>query len=290
MKAWAAPALLIVAAWAGSGPSAPAFAQANAARLKADTVPLAAHRAVYDLTLASSRGKRAISSVRGRILYDFSGSACEGYALQFRQVSELDSGEGKEIVTDLRSTSWEDGAARRLRFHSQNFINENLGEVVDGQAERENGRVAVNLTSPSEKKIELSSGLVFPTEHVRRILAAAHEGKTLLQLAVYDGSDTGEKIYDTLTVIGRAIPPGEHKPNDATASQPAFASQTRWPVTISYFDRSASEKEGEQMPVYAITFELYENGVSRALMLDYGDFVLRGEMTSIEMKEAKPCK
>ena len=36
-----------------------------------------------------------MSAVRGRILYDFSGSACEGYALQFRQVSELDSGEGK---------------------------------------------------------------------------------------------------------------------------------------------------------------------------------------------------
>ena len=65
---------------------------------------------------------------------------------------------------------------------------------------------------------------------------------------------------------------------------------TRWPVTISYFDRAAGEKGGEQTPVYAITFELYENGVSRALLLDYGDFVLTGEMTSIEMKDAKPCQ
>jgi len=36
---------------------------------------------------------------------------------------------------------------------------------------------------------------VFPTEHVRRIIGAAREGKTLLQLSVYDGSDTGEKLY-----------------------------------------------------------------------------------------------
>jgi len=27
----------------------------------------------------------------------------------------------------------------------------------------------------------------------------------------------------------------------------------------------------------------------RALKLDYGDFVLTGEMTSLEMKDAKPC-
>ena len=51
-----------------------------------------------------------------------------------------------------------------------------------------------------------------------------------------------------------------------------------------------TEKSGEQTPVYAITFELYENGVSRALLLDYGDFVLTGEMTSLEMKDAKPCQ
>ena len=60
-------------------------------------------------------------------------------------------------------------------------------------------------------------------------------------------------------------------------------------MTISYFDRAAAEKSGEQTPIYAITFELYENGVSRALVLDYGDFVLTGEMTSLEMKDAKPC-
>ena len=79
---------------------------------------------------------------------------------------------------------------------------------------------------------------------------------------------------------------------EANASQQAFRSLKRWPVTISYFDRASKdskEKSGEQTPVYAITFELYENGVSRALMLDYGDFVLSGELTSFEMKDVKPC-
>jgi hypothetical protein len=254
------------------------------------TTALASHRAIYDLKLATTRGKRAMQSVRGRILYDFSGSACEGYALQFRQVSELDSGEGRVIVSDLRATSWEDGAAKRLRFHSQNFFDDNLKDTVDGEAQRENGGVEVKLTEPTEKKLDLKTDLVFPTEHVRRIIAAARQGKTLLQLAVYDGSDTGEKIYDTLTVIGKAIPPSEQKPADAIAKEAAFAKMTRWPVTISYFDRSVAENTGEQQPVYSIGFELYENGVSRALMLDYGDFVLSGEVTSIEMKDAKPCK
>jgi hypothetical protein len=276
-----AAAVLTAGSWSAV---VPATAQQSAA------MALASHRAVYDLKLSSTRGKRSMSAVRGRILYDFSGSACEGYALQFRQVSELDSGEGRVAVSDLRATSWEDGAAKRLRFHSRNYFDDSLRDSVDGQADRGQGSVTIELTEPDKKKLDFKTDVAFPTEHVRRVIAAAREGKTLLQVAVYDGSDSGEKIYDTLTIIGKAIPPDTQKPSDAIAKEAEFATMTRWPVTISYFDRSAGEKNGEQTPVYAITFELYENGVSRALVLDYGDFVLTGEMTSLEMKAAKPCQ
>jgi hypothetical protein len=280
-RLFVAAAVLTAGSWSAF---APATAQQSA------PMALASHRAVYDLKLSSTRGKRSMSAVRGRILYDFSGNACEGYALQFRQVSELDSGEGRVAVSDLRATSWEDGAAKRLRFHSRNYFDDSLRDSVDGQADREPGNVTVELTEPDKKKLDFKTDVAFPTEHVRRVIAAARDGKTLLQVAVYDGSDSGEKIYDTLTIIGKAIPPETQKPADAIANEAAFATMTRWPVTISYFDRSAGEKNGEQTPVYAITFELYENGVSRALVLDYGDFVLTGEMTSIEMKAAKPCQ
>ena len=53
---------------------------------------------------------------------------------------------------------------------------------------------------------------------------------------------------------------------------------TRWPVTVSYYDRDAKRTEGEQTPVYAMSFELYENGVSRSLVLDYNDFVIAGAL------------
>ena len=259
----------------------------GAAQTSGQAVALVPHRAVYDLKLATTRGKRPMQAVRGRILYDFSGSPCEGYALQFRQVSELDSGEGKTAVSDLRATTWEEGAGKSLRFRSQNFLDERLREAVDGKAERAQSGIVVQLTKPADKSFDVGADLVFPTEHVRRILTAAREGKTILEIAVYDGSETGEKIYDTLTVIGAPIAPDQKKPNDAAAGQAALAQLGRWPVTISYFDRNASG--GEQTPIYAITFELYENGVSRALSLDYGDFVVSGEMTSIELKDARPC-
>jgi hypothetical protein len=114
----------------------------------------------------------------------------------------------------------------------------------------------------------------------------------VLEFPVYDGSETGEKIYNTLTVIGRAIPPNQKPTTDAVAGVPAVAGLTRWPVSISYFDQEdeKTEQTGEQTPIYTISFELYENGISRALRLAYADFTISGDMTSLELKKEKPCK
>ena len=99
----------------------------------ASAVNLAPHIAIYDLTLTSSRGKRALESVRGRIVYDFSGSACEGYALNFRQVTELDSGEGKLVAVGKLggAVSIEDGqkAARACAINLLAHLKVALGDL-----------------------------------------------------------------------------------------------------------------------------------------------------------------
>jgi len=252
-------------------------------------IGLVPHRAIYDLSLGETRGSSQVAGVRGRILYDFNGNSCDGYSLEFRQVSELDTGEGKVSTSDLRSSTWEGADAKSFKFTSQNFVDQNLVDSVDGHAEHDSSKTAVDLSKPQQKNLNFDPGLVFPTEQMVRVIAAAHAGKNIINFAVYDGSDTGEKVFDTLTVIGQKIEAGERKPDDAAADKPQLATVPRWPVTISYFERGAKPKDGEQTPDYAIGFELYENGISRALALDYNDFVIAGKLTSLEIKQTKPC-
>ena len=272
--------------------SAPLAAAGTAsAQGPAGSVKLAPHIAIYDLKLTSSRGKRALESVRGRIVYDFSGSACDGYALKFRQVTELDSGEGKVALSDLRTSTWEEGEGKSFRFTSENYMDDQKISQVDGQADRAKSDVAVKINKPEEKKFD-AGAVVFPTEHMRQLIEAAHAGRTLLEVAVYDGSESGEKIYQSLSVLGKRIAP-DKKPEDAAADKDVLAGLARWPVTISYFDKvakRADDQPGEQTPIYSISFEMYENGISRALKLDYGDFVIDGKMSSLEVLPASACK
>jgi hypothetical protein len=256
--------------------------------------PFLPHQAMYDLSLVKSRGSNPVNSARGRILYNFSGNACEGYTSEFRQVSQLEVGEGKTMLSDLRSSSWEDGDGKSYRFKVDSRTNDSDPSSVDGIAERSGDHITVKLKQPEAKTFTLDGATVFPTEQIQRIIAAAKDGKSLLELAVYDGSDNGQKVYNTLSVIGQPIPGSkEGATPDASTSDEHMKALTRWPVTVSYFDRDAQKKEGEQSPIYSMSFELYENGVSRKLVLDYNDFVIAGALGKFDVKDAKdvkPCK
>ena len=256
----------------------------------AATAAFLPHQALYELSLLKSRGSSPVNSARGRILYNFSGSACEGYTSEFRQVSELDVGEGKVTLSDLRSSSWEDGAGKTYRFQIETRMNDADSNPIDGIAERTGDHITVKLKKPETKTFTLDGSTVFPTEQIQRIIAAAREGKSVLELTVYDGSDNGEKVYNTLSVIGQPIPGDKAvaSPDPSTTNE-QMRSLTRWPVTVSYYDHDGKSKDGEQTPVYAMSFELFENGVSRALVLDYNDFVISGALGKFDVKDAKPC-
>src|ERR1700743_1991420 len=249
------------------------------------------HQALYELSLVKSRGSNSIRSARGRILYSFSGSSCEGYTSEFRQVSEMNSGDDKVTLSDLRSTSWEDAAGKTYRFKIDSRMNDVETGPIDGIAERIDGHITVKLKQPQTKTFALDGSTVFPTEQIQHIITAAKAGKSVLEQTVYDGSDNGEKVFNTLAVIGQPIRGDKTVASpDPSTENDVMKSTTRWPVTVSYFDHDAKPEEGEQTPVYAMSFELFENGVSRALVLDYNDFVISGALGKFNVKDAKPCK
>lgn len=258
-------------------------ASAQASKDKA-VEPMVSHRAVYDLVLGKAEGPKAPAAARGLIAFDFTGSACEGWSMSFRQVTELQPNEGETRRSEMTSTTYEEGDGSEYRFRVESRVDGAPSDIVDGSASRSNdGALSLDLRRPARRKLDLDVAVVFPTDHLKQIVAAALEGRNTLAAKVFDGTDTGEKIYDTLAVIGKARTDGA---DEAAAQHEALKGKPRWPVKISYFDEGKIDSE----PNYILAFDLYENGVSRALRLDYGDFVLNGTMTRFETLPSKACK
>ncbi|WP_209008265.1 cell envelope integrity EipB family protein [Roseibium polysiphoniae] len=249
---------------------------------------LAPHRAIYDMELGEAEEHSGIASLSGLMVYDFSGSACEGYSISFRFVTRFQSVEGGSQVTDLRTSSHESGDGYSYQFLSKTYVDQKLVEATRGTAKDLEGAKSVDLKEPEERAFEIDKSTLFPTVHLRKIIEAAKGGESFLVSEVYDGSETGDKIYQTTTVIGE--PRLERIPvkGSADASVVNVPQVTHWPVTIAYFDSTVSDG-GEQLPVYQLSFLLYENGISRRMSLDYGDFVIKGSLRDLELYEEVSC-
>ena len=83
---------------------------------------------------------------------------------------------------------------------------------VDGEAEREGRReIEVAPARPKRDSFAIGGDTLFPSAHMKRLIEAARAGETTVGVKVFDGSDDGRKVYDTLAVIGRRIEPGAER-------------------------------------------------------------------------------
>ena len=142
-------------------------------------VQLAAHRAVYELTLDHTGAGSNVSDIRGQLTYDFSGSECQGYTLNTRLVTEIFDRESKPSITDIRSEAQEDAEGKRFRFNTSQYVNDKLSENTKGLAvrsPRSRDIVNVELEKPKRGMLTLSGNVYFPTQHSLAILKAAATG------------------------------------------------------------------------------------------------------------------
>ncbi len=247
--------------------------------LSSQPVTLVSHRAIYDLRLTDATGAKAPAEASGKIAFDFS-SECGGYNQTLRQVVDLAPGEGEARLSDTRTTTFEDATGADFSFSTARSAAE--GGEVDGHAERGAKGVSIALTRPDAVRLKAQSDVLFPTQHIARIIEAARRGEKVLVARLYDGSDDGKRIYNVTAIIGK---PARGPDADRGAQRQEFRDMTRWLVSVAYFPQD--RRDG--LPEYTLSFDLYENGVSSGLKLDYGDFALRGELTNIEFPPATKC-
>ncbi|MCV6575334.1 MAG: cell envelope integrity EipB family protein, partial [Cohaesibacter sp.] len=220
-----------------------------------DLAALSSFRAVYDITLAQGGNQAGVSSMDGRMVYELNGSACDGYALTHRFVTRVDLSEGQGSLTDLRAASFENPQDRSFQFIIQTFVDQELSQTSRGVAIHEADLSYVVLSEPEEKTVELGREALFPVEYIAALLKAASSAERFFKAAIYDGSETGEVVLDTTALIGMAKSNGK-----AASAYPSLSGLRHWPVTIAYFERG--KDKDEMVPIYEISMDLYENGVS----------------------------
>ena len=245
----------------------------------AAAVPLAQHRAVYDLKLSEASGSSGITGISGRMVYEIRGSACEGYTVRFRYVTQADTRDASQ-VTDQQTTTFEDADGKSFSFVTKSYTDQNLDKELRGNATRESDGIKIQIDKPETKSVELEP-TQFPTQHLVDLISRAKTGETFYETSIFDGSEDADKAMTTTVIVGRQSNTSNGDP-EAKALD-GLSGEKFWPVDIAYFDEAT--EGGEDTPEYRISFKLYENGLTRDLEMDYGDFVIEGQLVDLAVFE-----
>ncbi len=252
---------------------------------------LAPHRAVYEMTLERASTSSGIGELAGRMVYELTGATCSGYHQTMRLVTRIVDREGAIQMNDLRTTSFEADKGTELDFDIRQFRNKDLAEATEGEARRKStgSGIEVRLKKPKAAKLDLTGEVLFPMQHSLRLLDRARAGERSFVAQLYDGSEEGSRVYDTTAFIGARLSPeaiGAGLAHTLAARKTLTALPT-WPVAMSYYD--AKDGQQDAIPSYELSFRFHDNGVTSSLVIDYGDFAIRGELSELTMLPATPC-
>jgi hypothetical protein len=231
--------------------------------------PLAAHHALYTMTLNTSRGGEIVAA-RGTMGYEVV-DACDGWAVRQRLEMTVTNVEGQDIQMASDYATWESKDGLHFRFHMRQMADTAVTSQTDGEAslQRTGGPGEAHYTTPHDDTKALPAGTLFPMMHTEAILAAARENKKFITLPLFDGTDEGGVEDSSIAILDR-------KPPFHTA-YPLLSNLASTRVRLAFFDR----KPDTITPSYEVGMRYWENGVADDMQMDFGDFVMDAKLTEL---------
>lgn len=242
--------------------------------LPASAGDLASHRAAYRLSLDSARSSSDVQGADGAMYYEAM-DQCDAWTARQRFTLTVTgrSGTSYEMASDY--VTWEAKDGSRFRFRLRQTTDGQVTQAITGEARRAGGRAGtIRYTEPAEDEVDLPAAALFPMAHTEQVLQAAMAGRRVFAVPVFDGTTT-EGAQDTNAAITARIEPGA-----ADASRwPPLAALPSFRMRIAFFE--AGSNTGQ--PEYEVAMRYWQNGVADELKMDFGEFVVDGRMTELEM-------
>lgn len=266
-RAAALLAAAIATAMFGAAPAAQAFVQ---------------HRAVYDLSLAKVRSSQAANSIDGRMQFTWR-DVCDGWSVDYVSQMQVNFAEQGSQRIGWRYSAWEADDGSEFRFFTRRLYDGEVDQQRRGSATlAPDGAGQARFTKPESRTVDLPADTLFPQAHSALVLEQAKAGQTFVWRHVFDGTGQDDGLFGVSAVIAGEIPANRELPLE----HPLLADQSSWRVALAYFPsgtRSATPESEQSARIFA-------NGVTGTLTIDYGDFVVRAELTELEKLAPADCE
>jgi hypothetical protein len=241
---------------------------------------IATHRALYTMTLAGSKPDSGVTGAKGTMAYQW-GESCDGWTVEQRYRLKLIYSESQDVDIVSSFVTWESKDGLRYRFNQKETRNGTLDDEIRGGATLEGpGKGgAADFEKPKAQTIPLPAGALFPSAHTLLLLQQAKAGENFVSRHVFDGAAVEGAVLVT-AVIGPKL-----DPDPEFAKKSPLLNRPGWRVRLAFFP--ADEKADK--PDYELGMVLLDNGISRDMTIDYGDYTIHAKLDDIEALGKPGC-
>jgi hypothetical protein len=245
----------------------------------ATAAELAPHRALYTLSLERGDGDAGVTGASGTMAYEL-GETCDAWNVEQRYRLKMGYAETPDVTIASSLVSSEAKNGLRYRFdHKESRAGEEEKTEGTARLDSEDKGGAVEFDMPSDKKIKLPPHLLFPTAHTAVLINKAGTGENFVSKQIFDGGEADAPVLVS-AVIGAKV-----EPDPELAKKSPLLDRPGWRVRLAFFP--ADQKV--EKPDYEISMVLLDNGVSRDMVIDYGDYAIRAKLDDIEKLPKPGC-
>ena len=234
------------------------------------------YEAVYDLQIARIHSQSHINDVDGVLHYNLQRS-CDGWKVAEDHAVSFTSEGGEVANFDTYIKTWESFDSTSFSFDIMEESSYKDPANHSGYSNNSGG-VAEAYFTEENTKIELSSDINFPVQHLKAALSLAEKGEVFYQSDVFFGGAEDDAFYFTNTVIGQ----GQEAPEPLLGD---LDTGFYWPLHTAYFKHNSTNSE----PEYSITLHVQKNGIIRSYRVDYKSFSMRATLRAAKPLAPETC-
>ena len=243
----------------------------------AEIVP---HHALYSMSLDHANADAGVTGAGGTMAYQW-GETCDGWTVEQRYRLKMGYAESPDVTIASNFVTWEAKDGLRYRFNQKETRNGEDKEEIHGTAKLDgpgNGGT-VDFEQPEAKSFKLPPGALFPSAHTIFLLDKAQAGENFISRQVFDGA-TVESAVLVSAVIGPKV-----EPDAEAVKKSPLLNRPGWRVRLAFFPADPKAEK----PDYELGMLLLDNGISRDMEIDYGEYTIRAKLDDIEALPKPGC-
>jgi hypothetical protein len=221
-----------------------------------------------------------VTGASGTMAYQW-GEVCDGWTVEQNYRLKMGYSESPDVSLTSNFVTWESRDGLRYRFNQKETRNGADDEELRGAAKLDGPGKGGNadFEKPPGKNFVLPTGALFPSAHTMLLIDRAKAGENFISKHVFDGA-TAENAVLVSAVIGAKV-----EPDAEAAKKSPLLNRPGWRIRLAFFPADPKAEK----PDYELGMLLLDNGVSRDMVIDYGDYSIRATLDDIEALPKPRC-